>query len=50
MLPHSLNQTSFWICGDSVVSMPVLFSSSTSACTRGVASPEGSPTISPLPK
>ena len=50
MLPQSLNQTSRWICGDSVVSMPVACSSSTSFFTRGVASPEGSPTIRPLPK
>ena len=50
MLPQSLNQMSFWICGDTVAAKPARCSSAASANTRGVSRPEGSPTISPLPK
>ncbi|OQB98874.1 MAG: hypothetical protein BWX79_03259 [Alphaproteobacteria bacterium ADurb.Bin100] len=50
MLPQSLNQMSFWICGDTVAAKPARCSSAASACTRGLSAPEGSPMISPLPK
>lgn len=50
MLPHSLNQMSFWICGDRVTSMLAARSVRPSTSSRGVGAPQGSPTIRPLPK
>jgi hypothetical protein len=41
MLPHSLNQMSFWICGDTVAAKPARCSSAASACTRGLSAARG---------
>ena len=50
MLPHSLNQMSFWMRGDTVAANPARTSNAASASTRSLVPPVGSPTIRPLPK